>query len=101
MVIEDYIERTSECNALCQGVAVPTEDELEALKAMRTIKDNVRDLKKKLSNISFSDSDESAEKKLELEKELVRLKAEWNEWEIKRREAARVRMLLLGHEEVS
>jgi len=45
--------------------------------------------------------DGNAESMRELEREMTQLKAEWNEWGKKRKEAARKRMILLGHEEVS
>ena len=99
MVVGDDVGATIECDKTCKGVEVPTGDELTALNAMRTIKDRVRVLKKKLSETASPDGDESNEKTSAMEKELARLKAEWQEWEGKREEAARVRMILLGHEE--
>ena len=101
MGVEDHLKRTFGCTELCKGVEVPSRDEIEALEAMRIIKDRVRDLKKEISDLSPPNSDKSAQRKFELEKELARLKAEWNEWEVRRKEAARARMILLGHEEVS
>ena len=83
----------------CKPIEVPTEDELIALNAMRTIKDRSKEVKKRLSEISFIDGDENAEKILELEREMEQLKAEWREWERKRKDATRERMILLGHEE--
>jgi hypothetical protein len=83
----------------CKPIEVPTEDELVALNAMRTIKDRSKDVKKRLSEISFLNGDENAEKILELEREMEQLKAEWREWEEKRKDATRHRMILLGHEE--
>lgn len=82
----------------CKPIQVPTEDELVALNAMRTIKDRSREVKKKLYEISFLDGDENAGKILELEREMEQLKAEWREWERKRKDATRERMILLGHE---
>lgn len=98
MVVGNDTEETIDCGKICKGVEVPTGDEVAALNAMRTIKDRVRALKKELSESSSPDGDESDEKTSELQKELSRLKAEWREWERKREEAARVRMILLGHE---
>ncbi|MBW1887768.1 MAG: hypothetical protein JRI52_05385, partial [Deltaproteobacteria bacterium] len=80
-------------------IKVPTEDELVALNAMRTIKYRSKEVKKRLSEISSPNGDENAKKILELEREMEQLKAEWREWEEKRKEAARERMILLGHEE--
>ena len=83
----------------CNPIQVPTEDEVMALNAMRTIKDRSKGIKKRLSEISSLDGDENAEKNTELEREMEQLKAEWREWEEKRKDAARERMILLGHEE--
>lgn len=83
----------------CKPIEVPTEDELVALNAMRMIKDRSKEVKNRLSEISFLNGDENAEKILELEREMGQLKAEWREWERKRKDAARERMILLGHEE--
>ncbi len=99
MVRKDENEKTNECREYCKGVEVPSEDEVEALSAMRSIKGRVRDLKKKLSELSSSDRDENIEEILALEKEMVRLKAQWNGWEERRKKAARERMIMLGHEE--
>jgi len=90
----------NECDSKnCKPIEVPTEDELVALNAMRTIKDRSKEVKKRLSEISFIDGGENAEKILELEREMEQLKAEWREWERKRKDATRERMILLGHEE--
>ena len=83
----------------CKPMEVPTEDELVALNAMRTIKERSKEIKKSLSEISSSDENEDAEKILELEREMEKLKADWREWEEKRKDAARERMIMLGHEE--
>jgi hypothetical protein len=65
---------------------------------MRAIKERVRDLKKRLSEVSSSHKEEDRAEALELEKKLEALKAQWNEWEEKRKRAAKERMILLGHE---
>lgn len=91
------IEGSPEEDKCCKKLDVPSEDEVVALNAMRAIKDRVRDLKKRLSEISESGGDEN--EILKLEKELAGLKAQWNAWEEKREKAARERMILLGHEE--
>ena len=83
----------------CQGkLEVPTEKEREALAAMKSIKEEVRVLKKRLTALKASGRDETAGEILELEKELAHLKVEWDKWEQKRRRAAKERMILLGHE---
>ena len=83
----------------CKPILVPTEDELVALNAMRTIKDRSKEIKKRLSQISSLDGNRNNEKVSELEGEMAKLKAEWSEWEEKWKDAARERMILLGHEE--
>ena len=83
----------------CQGkLEVPTEKEREALAAMKSIKEEVRALKKRLTKLKASGHDETAGEILELEKELAHLKVEWDKWEQKRQRAAKERMILLGHE---
>jgi len=91
------IEGSPEEDKCCKRLEVPSEDEVVALNAMRAIKDRVRDLRRKLSEISESGGDKS--KILKLEKEMAELKVQWNDWEEKREKAARERMILLGHEE--
>ena len=66
---------------------------------MRKIKNRVRDIKTMLSELSPIDN--KGEEILELEEEMKRLRAEWAEWEKRKEEAARQRMILLGHEEES
>jgi HAMP domain-containing protein len=84
------------CGKACQKVEVPTEDELRALNAMREIKEEVRGLKKEISRVGTRGGKE--DEIGHLESELERLKKEWQEWEEKRKQAARQRMILLGHE---
>ncbi|MBN1848969.1 MAG: hypothetical protein JW932_10325 [Deltaproteobacteria bacterium] len=81
----------------CQRINVPTDDEVEALKALRTIKDRVREIKKRISNLSESISDEAKEEISRLQDEMEAFNIEWKDWEKKRDEAARERMILLGH----
>jgi len=83
----------------CQGkLEVPTEQEKEALDAMKSIKESVRALKKRLTALKASGRDETTGEILELEKELAHLKVDWDKWEQKRQNAAKERMILLGHE---
>ena len=83
----------------CQGkLEVPTEKEREALAAMKSIKEEVRALKKRLTALKASGCDETAGEILELEKELAHLKVDWDKWEQKKQKAAKERMILLGHE---
>jgi chromosome segregation ATPase len=89
---------SEEVDSCCKKMEVPSEDEVAALKAMRAIKERVRDLKTRLSEISSSNRDEHKGEALALERKMEKLKAEWNEWEEKRKKAARERMIFLGHE---
>jgi len=98
---KDDIENLSSCQSSCRPVEVPTEDELNALNAMRAIKERVRYLKKRLSEIAHSDRGHDVEERPMLEEEMAQLKTEWDRWEQKREKAARERMILLGHEEGS
>ena len=83
----------------CKGVDIPTDDEVEALSAMKALKLRVRDVKKKISDISAFEKEGGAQSLLVLEQEFVRLKTEWDRWVDKRSRAARERMIMLGHEE--
>jgi FtsZ-binding cell division protein ZapB len=85
-------------SALCTGsVEVPTRREQEALNRLKAIKTRVRELKQargERGGDAFADQRRDA-----IERELHHLKQEWNHWEEEKKEAARERMILLGHEE--
>ena len=84
----------------CPGkLEIPTPKEQEALAAMKSIKEQVRVLKKRLDSLDASNSNEGADEILTKENELARLKVDWNRWEDKRKAAAKERMIILGHEE--
>ncbi len=84
----------------CPGqMEVPTPKEQEALGAMRSIKERVREMKGRLSRLKDTGPGRDVVKIADLENELARLKTEWDLWEEKRRAAARERMIILGHEE--
>ena len=86
------------CRETCHQVEVPSEKEVMALNKMRAIKGRVRDIKRRLSD--FSDDERESTREIgALQTELKRLKVEWVEWEKRRQEAAKERMILLGHEE--
>ncbi|MGD8229142.1 MAG: hypothetical protein PVH82_14830 [Desulfobacteraceae bacterium] len=89
---------SEEVDSCCKKMEVPSEDEVAALNAMRAIKEKVRDLKTRLSDISSSSREEDKGEALALEQRLETLRAEWNEWEEKRKKAAKQRMIFLGHE---
>lgn len=83
----------------CGDDDVPSRDEITALNALRDIKERVRRLKKRRSEISSLGGTENRGEVEKLERVLSQLKLEWNEWEGKRQKAARERMIRLGHEE--
>ena len=91
-------EKGTECGQGCHRIEVPSDEEVRALNAMREIKKKVRELLKTVSLLSPNKPDEHEELR-NLELEMERLKKEWEGWEEKRREAAKLRMILLGHEE--
>jgi hypothetical protein len=93
---EIKVDETCEAKGCGGPVQVPTEDEVEALTHLRDLKEKVRDIKNRLANLP---SAQPSPEKDRLEKALADLKQEWDAWELKRREAARIRMVLLGHEE--
>lgn len=86
------------CRSLCSKREVPDEKELEALKAMRTIKDRVRSMRKRIAEVSASNEEGHIEEIQRLEGEIARLKDDWKLWDKKRERAARERMIALGHE---
>ncbi|MFW6098899.1 MAG: hypothetical protein ACOC79_00215 [Thermodesulfobacteriota bacterium] len=84
---------------VCYGkMKVPTDKETEALKALRSIKDQVRTLKRRQEALKGQDR-ETDRDAAAIEAELARLKRDWDTWEQKRAEAEKERMILLGHEE--
>jgi len=97
--MDDQREERSACATSCKKVEVPTQDEVDALNAMRALKERVRGLKKRVSEISLSQAGRDVEERTRLEQEILRLKSEWDALEQRRKEAARERMVLLGHEE--
>ena len=89
----------NESPSRCLGkMQVPTEKEREALVAMKSIKEEVRTLKKRLTALKASVYDGTTREILALEKELAQLKIRWDKWEQTRQKAAKERMVLLGHE---
>ena len=93
------MEKSTSFEKTCKGIEVPTDDEVEALNAMKTLKFRVREIKKKISGISSDKKREDRSGLSRLERDLLMLKREWEQWEEKRKKAARERMILLGHEE--
>ena len=91
---EDF--KFKNCSPSCKPIEIPTEEECEALDALRNIKNQVRELKKRLADLAGK-GDDALNEKASLETELDGLKSKWKEWEIKRDQAARERMIRLGH----
>jgi hypothetical protein len=82
----------------CGEIQIPTDEELVALNAMRAIKGEVTTLKRRIDRLKTLEGESTQAERLELERKVDRFKTEWQEWEGKRRDAARRRMVLLGHE---
>ena len=83
----------------CTGkMEIPTPREREALAAMKSTKERVREIKKRLDELEALKIDSHAEEITSLEGELAHLKRTWDTWEAQRAAAAKERMVLLGHE---
>ncbi|MBW1804073.1 MAG: hypothetical protein JRJ85_25480 [Deltaproteobacteria bacterium] len=95
----DKKEQALECNNLCRGVQVPSEDEIVVLRAMRQVKGQSKVLKEKMAQLESSIREADKPLLIEIEEELAELKEEWKHLEEKRKATARERMILLGHEE--
>jgi hypothetical protein len=81
----------------CSGTfEVLTLREQAALKNLRAIKSRARELKQALSETGDALDDQGRDA---IERELYHLKQDWKRWEEERRDAAKERMIMLGHEE--
>lgn len=87
------------CGGACGPKEVPSAEEKEALDALRAIKKRVRALKAQMKNGAPQPNEKASESDQDPHQELERLRSEWETWEAKRIEAARNRMILLGHED--
>ncbi|MBN1104837.1 MAG: hypothetical protein JXL84_15575 [Deltaproteobacteria bacterium] len=95
---KDEEQESCGCGNFCGGIDVPTEAERVALDGMRSVRNEAKALKEKMARIEKEGSaEEKAERDL-VRREIDRLRSEWQEWEKKREEAAKERMILLGHE---
>lgn len=85
---------------LCPGKPkVPSDGEVEALKALKSIKEQLRSARSRLK-FSGAGPESADDRRTEsVEAEIARLKREWDAWETRRKAAARERMILLGHEQ--
>jgi len=97
--MDNNLEGKTACINSCKKIDVPTEEEVNALNELRCIKERVRELKKKISDLSAGLVAGTREDLMDLEKEMADLKEEWLAWEEKRQQAAKERMIILGHEE--
>ena len=97
--MDNNLEGKTACIHSCKKIDVPTEEEVCALNELRCIKERVRGPKKKISDLSAGLVAGTRDDLLVLEKEMADLKEEWLAWEEKRQQAARERMIILGHEE--
>jgi hypothetical protein len=92
----DFSERMLASIPCGGAVEVPTRREQDALINLKAIKTRVRELKRARAE---SGDDVTDQRRDAIERELQHLKREWDHWEEERKEAARERMILLGHEE--
>ncbi|HDM09998.1 MAG: hypothetical protein JRI39_03900 [Deltaproteobacteria bacterium] len=83
----------------CPGkIEIPTEEEQKALSELRKIKAMVREKKALLNGLKSSGRREEKHRITATEAELKELKEEWIKWERQKQDAARKRMIILGHE---
>jgi hypothetical protein len=97
--MDNKLEGKTACFHSCKKIDVPTEEEVNCLNELRCIKERVRELKKKISDLSAGLVAGTRDDLMDLEREMADLKEEWLSWEEKRQQAAKERMILLGHEE--
>lgn len=96
----DAREKTRLPMRSCPGkIQVPTEEEKQALEELRRIKAIVREKKAQLRQLRASGEVEKSSRIQQVESQLEELKGQWNVWESRRENAAKKRMILLGHEE--
>ena len=97
--MDNNMEGKSACVHSCKKIDVPTDEEVCALNELRCIKERMRDLKKKISDLSAGLVAGTRDDLMILEKQMEDLKEEWLSWEEKRQQAAKERMIILGHEQ--
>ena len=97
--MDNNIEGKSACVHSCKKIDVPTDEEVCALNELRCIKERVRELKKKISDLSAGLVAGTREDLMILERQMEDLKEEWLSWEEKRQQASKERMIILGHEQ--
>jgi metallophosphoesterase superfamily enzyme len=94
----ENLEVKTACAHSCKKIEVPTDQEVCALNELRCIKEKVRDLKKKISDLSAGLVPGTRDDLIILEQQMEDLKEQWLSWEEKRQQAAKERMIVLGHE---
>ena len=100
MAKNDESRQTYSASSTCTGkIRIPTEAETMILAEMKSIKGQVRELKRRLNQLTASGSCENAHEAKELKQALARFKEEWEKLDRKRQVAARERMIQLRHEE--
>jgi hypothetical protein len=100
MAKNDESTQTHSASSTCTGkIRVPTEAETAILAEMKSIKEQGRELKRRLNELAVSGSHADSNEVPVLKEALVRFKEEWERLDRKRRAAARERMVQLGHEE--
>jgi len=96
--MNNHPEGKSACVHSCKKIDVPTEDEVCALNELRCIKERVRELKKKISDLSAGLVAGTRDDLMIMEKEMADLKKPGCPGR-KKAAAARQRMIILGHEQ--
>ena len=97
---EDDASRDKLPNAACPGqIEIPTPRERESLDRMRALKEDVREVKKRLRDLKSSGNKDDLGKISALEEDIRRLKTEWESWEKRWKKAVKERMIYLGHDE--
>jgi hypothetical protein len=101
---EDFMGNKSDgqvcgSKSLCGGIEVPSDDELVALNAMRSLREKAKTIREKMDQLERNGGVGDRSERVRMRQELDRLRMEWREWEKKKNRAARERMTLLGHED--
>jgi len=81
--MNNHPEGKSACVHSCKKIDVPTEDEVCALNELRCIKERVRELKKKISDLSAGLVAGTRDDLMIMEKEMADLKEAWLSWKKK------------------
>ena len=99
MANHDDKEEVDACTLHCKGVQVPTDKEVAVLNAIRSLKEEAKVVKKKMEAIKSSEKHTGGESLASLQGKMALFRKEWEALDKKREEAARERMIVLGHVE--